>query len=199
MYPFHRRRGGPLDQARRVRKNFSKMGFEPRTVQPAANHYIILPHATTSCGRVECPSAILLLLYCDTVPFLKFVFTVVSCFDKESPNISACEIYECLHDSLHTEEGEIDDIKRQVRVLIKFITGQQASSSLHRTNGHVFYENRNVKILTSASVLQASYTAYSLLIYYRKSPLIPLRKLWRNLLHTMTLEMRYVSVIQVKD
>lgn len=109
----------------------------------------------------------MLLLHCDNLPFLKFVFTVVYCFDKEGPKISACEIYEYLHDRLHIEEGEVYDIKRQA--LINFVIGQEAASFLHRTNGHALYENRNVKSLTSATVLQASYTAHILLICHRKS------------------------------
>ena len=38
---------------------------------------------------------------------------VLYCFDKASPKFSACENCKCLHDSLHIEEGEIDEIKNK--------------------------------------------------------------------------------------
>jgi len=115
--------------------------------------------------------------------------TVLCCFGKESHKISAYEIYERLHGSLHIEEGEIVHVKRQV--LIRFITGQPTAPFLRRTNGRAFYENKNVKSVTSASVLHASYTAYILLICHWISPLMTLRKLWRNLVPSMILEINY--------
>ena len=103
--------------------------------------------------------------------------------------ISAYEIYERLHDSLHIEEGEIVHVKRQV--LVKFITGQPAAPFLRHNNGRALYENKNVKSVTSASVLHASYTPYILLIYHWISPLMTLRMLWRYLVPTMILEINY--------
>lgn len=158
------------------------MGIQKQN-RPASSESLVLFCLMQPC-RADVWSALVPFFSCDTLLFLKVVFTGTRCswrgvkgktqfmfFGKESPKISAYEIYECLHESLHIEEGEIEDIQRQV--LTKFITGQQAAFFLHRTNGCAFYENRNVKSLASASVPQASYTAYILITVLRPPPSLP--------------------------
>jgi len=53
QYTLYRRLGGFQGRSRRVLKNPSPPGFDPRTVQPVASHYII--YAVPSLPLGKCP------------------------------------------------------------------------------------------------------------------------------------------------